>query len=88
MALDHEKTYINPIGTAITGSITKINFAAGGGIDEITFGKYVDGRTDIRHSHTTTNISVATGSIIDGPILHFKPLAGNLTLVHYNNNLK
>jgi len=87
MAIDHEKTSIHSTGTSVTGSITRINFVQGGVIDEITFGKYIEGGTDIRHSHKSTNTTVATGSIIDGPIMYFKSAGGNATLVHYNGTL-
>tara|TARA_Y100001973_G_scaffold13881_1_gene19752 strand:- start:775 stop:1041 length:267 start_codon:yes stop_codon:yes gene_type:complete len=87
MAIDHEKTSIHAVNTAITGSISKINFVQGGVIDEITFGKYVEGGTNITHSHKSTDTLVATGSVIDGPIVYFKSKGGNATLVHYNGNL-
>ena len=87
MAIDHEKTSIHAVNSTVTGSISKINFVQGGVIDEITFGKYVEGGTDIRHDHTITDITVATGSVIDGPIMYFKSKGGNATLVHYNGNL-
>ena len=82
-----EKVKLAATNTAITGSIKKINFVQGGVIDQITFGKYIEGGDDVRHDHTATDITVATGSIIDGPIVYFKPKGGNATLVHYNGNL-
>lgn len=79
----HEFTKVITGTGAVSGSIVAIAQLASGVIDEITFGTYVAGGTDINHQTYTTNITLASGSMIEGPISNFK-LASGTVIMYYN----
>ena len=84
----HEFTKVVTGTGAVSGSIVAISDLASGVIDQITFGTYVQGSTDINHQTYTTNITLANvaNDMIEGPISNFK-LASGTAIIHYNGQL-
>ena len=96
MGLSHEKTRVLTGTGAITGSITAIGDCASGVIDHITFGKYIEGGTDIVIQDYATNLPLQNSADgdgdyvgsgrIEGPIRSVK-LASGTAIIYYNGNL-
>jgi len=88
MGLSHEKTRVLTGTGAITGSITAIGDCASGVIDHITFGKYIEGGTDIVVQDYATDITLANAgnNMVEGPIRSVKLTSGT-AIIYYNGNL-
>jgi hypothetical protein len=92
----HEKTRILSGTGAITGSIVAIANGNTGIIDHITFGKYIEGGTDIVVQDYATNLPLQNSADgdgdyvgsgrIEGPIRSVK-LASGTAIIYYNGNL-
>ena len=84
----HEFTQVITGTGAISGSIVAISDAADGVIDQITFGTYVEGGTDINHQTHATDITLANvaNDMIEGPISNFKLTSGT-DIIYYNGQL-
>ena len=71
-----------------SGSIVAISGLSSGVIDQITFGTYVEGGTDINHQTYTDNITMSdvANNMIEGPISNFRLNSGKV-IIYYNGQL-
>jgi len=88
MAIDHEFTRVLTGTAAITGSITAIGDCVSGVVDDITFGKYIQGGDDIviQNDATGFTLSAVGNKMVEGPIKSVKLTSGT-AIIYYNGNL-
>ena len=82
----HEFTKVVTGTGAVSGSIVAIAQISSGVINEITFGTYVAGGTDINHQFVTDDITLVANQMIEGPISNFKLTSGTV-IIYYNGQL-
>ena len=83
-----EKAQLVTNDAIVTGSIVRIYAGAAALITDLSFGKYVEGGTDIVYSTTTTDIKIPAGNYLEGPILQFQGAgSGEPMVVYYNGSL-
>ena len=87
MSLDWEKVTLVAATKEITGSICKI-YAEGGALElgPTSFGRYIEGGTDVIHQTTATAISIPVASYFEGPVARTKTNAV-ITVVYHNGPL-
>ena len=81
-----EKVYHASAGKTITGSIVRVYAGAAAALDEVSFGKYVEGGDDIIYYATGSDIVIPEGTYLEGPIVYCKTKTAE-TLIYYNGNL-
>ena len=70
----------------VTGSINKIYAPVTLSVDNCTFGKFVDGGTNIDYQETTTAIAVPAGSYLEGPFTQLHTSA-HVSVIYYTGPL-
>tara|TARA_R100000908_G_C3731368_1_gene130645 strand:+ start:183 stop:446 length:264 start_codon:yes stop_codon:yes gene_type:complete len=83
----HENIRLLAAATTVTGSIQKVYAGAAAALDDVTFGKYVEGGTDVEYSYTATDVVIGAGSYLEGPIIQMKTKTAAV-VCYFNGSLK
>ena len=82
----HENIRLLAAGTTVTGSIQKVYAGAAAALDDVTFGKFIEGGTNVEYSYTATDVIIGAGSYLEGPIIQIKTKT-NPVVVYFNGSL-
>ena len=85
MALEEKAAQLGANAT-VTGSISRIYAPVALTVDTYTFGKFVDGGTNIDYQTSTTPIAVPAGSYLEGPFTQLHTSA-HVSVVYYRGSL-
>tara|TARA_Y100000593_G_scaffold18946_1_gene37781 strand:+ start:529 stop:792 length:264 start_codon:yes stop_codon:yes gene_type:complete len=83
----HENIRLLAASTTVTGSIQKLYAGAAAALEDVTFGKYVEGGTNVEYSYTATDVTIAAGSYLEGPIIQMKTKTAPI-VCYFNGSLK
>ena len=81
-----EKAKLFAAGSVITGSIVRIYAPAAAALEDHTFGKHVVNGDNIEYSSSDTDIVIAAGSYLEGPLLQCETKT-SAVVVYYNGSL-
>ena len=82
-----EKAIALAAGSVVTGSIVRIYAQAAAALEDHTFGKFVENGTSIIYSSSDTDLTIAAGTYLEGPLLQCETKTAAV-VVYYNGSLK